>query len=61
MQTDWGDEYERLNSFFHTIGITHRVSCPHMHQQNGVAEQKHRHIVEMGLSLLANASMSLKY
>jgi hypothetical protein len=44
-----------------TIGITHQVSCPHMHQQNGVAERKHRHIVEMGLSLLATASMSLKY
>jgi hypothetical protein len=31
------------------------------HQQNGVAERKHRHIVEMGLSLLATAFMSLKY
>jgi hypothetical protein len=31
------------------------------HQQNGAAEQKHRHIVKMGLALLANASMPLKY
>jgi hypothetical protein len=23
MQTDWGGEYERLHSFFRTIGITH--------------------------------------
>jgi hypothetical protein len=61
MQTDWGGEYERLNSFFRTIGITHLVSCPYAHQQNGVAERKHRHIVEMGLSLLANASMPLKF
>jgi len=36
------------------------VSCPHAHQQNGVAERKHRHIVEVGLALLANASMPLK-
>jgi hypothetical protein len=61
MQIDWGGDFERLNSFFYTIGISHHVSCPHAHQQNGVAEHKHRHIVEMGLSSLANASMSLKY
>jgi hypothetical protein len=37
------------------------VSCPHTHQQNGSAERKHRHIVETGLSLLAHASMPLKF
>jgi histone deacetylase 1/2 len=61
MQTDWGGEYEKLNSFFQKIGITHHVSCPHAHQQNGSAERKHRHIVEVGLALLANASMPLKF
>jgi hypothetical protein len=61
MQTDWGGEYVRLNSLFRKIGITHLVSCPHAHQQNGVAERKHRHIVEVGLALLATASMPLKY
>jgi len=61
MQSDWGGEYEKLNSFFQKIGISHRVSCPHAHQQNGAAERKHRHIVEVGLALLANASMPLKF
>jgi hypothetical protein len=61
MQTDWGGEYERLHSFFKKIWISHHVSCPHTHQQNGSAERKHRHIVEMGLSLLAQASMPLKF
>ena len=61
MQTDWGGEYEKLNSFFQNVGITHHVSCPHAHQQNGSAERKHRHIVEVGLALLANASMALKF
>jgi histone deacetylase 1/2 len=61
MQTDWEGEYERLNSFFLRMGIAHRVSCPHAHQQNGSAERKHRHIVEVGLALLANASMPLKF
>jgi hypothetical protein len=61
MQTDWGGEYEKLNGFFQKVGITHHVSCPHAHQQNGSAERKHRHIVEVGLALLANASMPLKF
>lgn len=61
MQTDWAGEYQSLNSFFQRIGISHRVSCPHAHQQNGAAERKHRHIIEMGLALLANASMPLKF
>lgn len=61
MQTDWGGEYQRLNSFFTKLGIIHYVSCPHAHQQNGPAERKHRHIVEVGLSILAQASMPLKF
>jgi hypothetical protein len=61
VQRDWGGEYEKLNSFFTKIGISHCVSCPHAHQQNGSVERKHRHIVEVGLSLLAAASMPLKF
>jgi histone deacetylase 1/2 len=61
MQTDWGGEYEKLNGFFQKVGITHHVSCPHAHQQNGSAERKHSHIVQVGLALLANASMPLKF
>jgi hypothetical protein len=61
VQTHWGGEYEKLNLFFRKVGITHLVSCPHAHQQNGAAERKHCHIVEVGLSLLAHSSMPLKY
>jgi hypothetical protein len=61
IQTDWGGEYQALHSFFKRVGITHQVSCPHAHQQNGSAERKHRHIVEMALTLLAHASMPLKF
>lgn len=61
LQSDWGGEYQSLNSFFKNVGITHYVSCPHAHQQNGAAERKHRHIVEMGITLLAHASMPLKF
>lgn len=61
MQTDWGEEYQLLNSFFNRIGIHHLVSYPHAHQQNGATERKHRHIVEMGITLLAHALMPLKF
>jgi len=61
IQTDWGGEYQALSSFFRRGGIMHRVSCPHAHQQNGSAERKHRHIVEVGLTLLAHSSMPLKF
>jgi histone deacetylase 1/2 len=60
MQTDWGGEYEKLHSFFQKVDITHQVYCPHAHQQNGSAERKHLHI-EVGLALLAHASMPLKF
>lgn len=43
------------------MGISHHISCPHAHQQNGSAERKHRHIVEIGLTILAHASMPLKF
>jgi hypothetical protein len=62
IQMDWGGEYHKLNSFFARIGISHLVSCPPPpHQQNCAAERKHCHIVDVGLSLLAQASMPLKF
>jgi hypothetical protein len=42
IQSDWGGEYQKIhNTFFRSMGIAHRVSCPHTHQQNGSAEWKH--------------------
>jgi histone deacetylase 1/2 len=61
VQSDRGGEYHRLNKFFADIGISHRVSYPHTHQQNGTAKRKHRHIVEIGLTLLAHASVPFSY
>jgi hypothetical protein len=64
MQTnseEGGGEYQKLKSFFKEVGISHHVSCPHTHQQNGLAERKHRYIIEVGLSLLSHSSIPLKY
>jgi hypothetical protein len=41
VQTDWGGEYQKLSPFFARLGISHLVSCPHTHQQNGSTERKH--------------------
>jgi hypothetical protein len=32
IQTDWGGEYQKLNSYLKELGISHHVSCPHAHQ-----------------------------
>jgi hypothetical protein len=62
VQSYWGGEYQKIhNTFFRSTGITHRVSCPHTQQQNGSAKQKHHHIVETGLALLAHAAMPIKF
>ena len=42
-------------------GSTHRVSCPHTHQQNGVVERKHCHIGEIVLALLYHAKFPLQF
>lgn len=63
VQTDGGGEYKnkKFQSFFHIHGIHHQFSGPHHPEQNGLAERKHRHLVETGLTLLAHASMPLPY
>jgi hypothetical protein len=61
VQSDWGGEFRTLPKYFNSLGITHRQSCPHTHQQNGAIERKHRHIVETGLALLSHAHVPLQY
>jgi hypothetical protein len=41
MQIDWGGEYKHLNSFFHSIGIAHLVSCPHAKRSRRTKTQTH--------------------
>jgi hypothetical protein len=59
-QSDGGGEFisNQFKNFFANNGIFHRISCPHTPQQNGLAERKHRHIMEMGLSLLAQSHLA---
>jgi histone deacetylase 1/2 len=61
VQTDWGGEYRKLSTFFQTIGIHHRLICPHTHEQNGTVERHHRHIVETGLTLLGQCKAPFRF
>lgn len=62
-RSDGGGEFMSsiFQSFLRTNGIIHQVSCPYTPEQNGCAERKHRHLVEIGLTLLFNAGMPLKF
>jgi len=62
-QYENGGEYTS-NQFKHLFtqnGILHRLTCPNTSQQNGIAERKHRHVIEIGLTLLAQSVLSPKF
>lgn len=61
LQTDWGGEYRKLNSYLNQHGVIFRQTCPYTSEQNGIVERKHRHVVETGLTLLAQAGMPFIY
>ncbi|WVZ87161.1 hypothetical protein U9M48_033847 [Paspalum notatum var. saurae] len=54
IRTDNGTEYvnNEFNSFLSSEGILHQTSCPDTPPQNGVAERKNRHLLEMARSLM---------
>ena len=40
-------------------GILHQTTCPYTSQQNGVAEQKHRHLLDMVRTLLVGRNVPM--
>ena len=61
MQSDNGGEFQAFLPYFLDHGIQPRLTWPHTYQQNGVSERKHKHITEIGLTLLAHVHMPLKF
>ena len=59
LQSDGGGEYigKSFQNFLMDKGIIHHMSCPHTPEQNGLAERKHRHIIETSITLLQTASL----
>ena len=63
LRTDDEGEYmsNQFKSFCLDHGIQHQLSCLYTPQQNGVAERKHKHIVESGLSMLYQSNFPSSY
>lgn len=63
LRTDGGTEYlnNNLSTFLQAQGILHQRSCPYTPDQNGVAERKHRHVLETTRTLLSQASIPHQY
>ena len=53
VQTHWGGEYRKLNTFFQSIDIHHHLICPHTYDQNGTNECHHQYIGETSLTILS--------
>ena len=61
LQLDNGGEFKAFASFLTQQGIVNQCSCPHILEQNGITKRKIRHIVETGLTLVANANLPSKF
>jgi transposase InsO family protein len=63
IRTDCGGEFtsNQFNQFCVSKGMIHQVSCPHTPQQNGVAERKHKHLVQCALALLSQSNLAMSY
>lgn len=62
-QRDGGGEFmsTRFRTHLQNHGIRHLISCPSTPQQNGIAEEKHQYLTELGLSMLFHSKTPLKY
>lgn len=63
LRSDNGGEYHssELKQFFDSHGLIHQTSCADTPQQNGVAERKNRHLLEVVRASLIEAHMPLCY
>jgi hypothetical protein len=59
LRTDRDTEYKPITHLFPSI--IHQTTCPYTPQQNGVSERKHRHIIELALTVMIHASLPMKF
>jgi GAG-pre-integrase domain len=55
LRTDEGTKYLPITKWF--PHIIHQTTCPYTPKQNGLAERKHRHIIELTLAIMSRASL----
>ncbi|GJT06568.1 putative RNA-directed DNA polymerase, partial [Tanacetum coccineum] len=60
-RSDNGTEFinQNMDKFCKEKGILHQTSCPYTPQQNGVAERKHRHLLNVGRALMFQGGIPL--
>ncbi|KAG8483501.1 hypothetical protein CXB51_023279 [Gossypium anomalum] len=63
VRSDNGSEFfnSSCSSFFESLGIIHQSSCIDTPQQNGIAERKHRHLLEIARALRFHSNVPLKF
>jgi transposase InsO family protein len=63
VRSDNGGEYlsSSLGTFFRAHGIIHQTTCVDTPQQNGVAERKNRHLLEVTRSLMIDMHVPKSY
>ncbi|GJW52763.1 putative RNA-directed DNA polymerase [Tanacetum coccineum] len=62
-RSDNGTEFvnKKMFSLLADLGIIHQTSCPHTPQQNGIAERKHRHLLNVARSLMFQGGIPLNF
>ena len=63
LRSDNGGEYlaKEFQNFLSSKGILHQLTCPYTPAQNGVAERKHRHLIETTIALMHHSSFPCLY
>lgn len=57
----WRKWVSVLSTYLPHFGISHCLTCLYSSEQNGIVERKHKHIVELGITFLAQASIPHHY
>ncbi|GJU71538.1 putative RNA-directed DNA polymerase [Tanacetum coccineum] len=63
VRSDNGTEFinKKMFDMFSELGIFHQTSCSHTPQQNGIAERKHRHLINVTRSLMFQGGIPLRF
>ena len=63
LRSDNGGEYtgQAFKQHLAQHGILHQTSCPYTPQQNGVAERKNRHLMEVARSMMFQANVPKRF
>uniref|UniRef100_A0A1J3DVK1 Retrovirus-related Pol polyprotein from transposon TNT 1-94 n=2 Tax=Noccaea caerulescens TaxID=107243 RepID=A0A1J3DVK1_NOCCA len=63
LRSDNGGEYtsQAFKQYLNKNGIIHQTSCPYTPQQNGVAERKNRHLMEVARAMMFHTNVPKRF